>query len=266
MNQGFIELFRPLLRYRSDPNFREFVSLAWSYASVRHESTEIQAANHLFSVPDPASFVWQFHDIFVERFYQFQALNPSPKILDLGANLGLASWFFLTHYPKAIIHSYEADSTICQFFSKNLPPQEYPNISLYQEAVAATTSILNFDSTGADDGKINAFGKHQVQGRAFPEILDRIGGKASLIKMDIEGAEFEIISEHWKLFQHTDYLFLEVHEDENQNFSQILPLLHQAGLQLIHITPQRRIGAPFQFYGQSGRGLFNAFFRNGSLE
>ncbi len=50
---------------------------------------------------DGRSFYYSFREIFPDRIYEFKTNTPSPRILDVGSNVGLSLLFFKQRYPTA---------------------------------------------------------------------------------------------------------------------------------------------------------------------
>ena len=68
----------------------------------------------------PPDLCPQWNDIFVKRTLAFATASPAPRILDCGANVGLASLFFRRAYPHARITAYEADPALFAILQANL--------------------------------------------------------------------------------------------------------------------------------------------------
>ena len=75
---------------------------------------------HEFHYLDPLSLYWSWHEIFGDEIYRFPHPTSNPKILDGGANLGLASLYFLNLFPNASITAIEPDPICFNLLSKNL--------------------------------------------------------------------------------------------------------------------------------------------------
>ena len=67
----------------------------------RYTAGTIDLAGYRIEYSDLLTLCPQWRDIFVERTLAFRAGCPDPVILDLGANVGLASLFFKREYPAA---------------------------------------------------------------------------------------------------------------------------------------------------------------------
>ncbi|MGJ4892997.1 FkbM family methyltransferase [Bradyrhizobium sp. HKCCYLRH3099] len=69
------------------------------------------------------SDLWVFNQIFVQREYRCldNLTNPS-LIVDLGANVGYSSAYFLSHFPKSYVIAVEPDPANFEILRRNLRP------------------------------------------------------------------------------------------------------------------------------------------------
>src|SRR5207248_1086360 len=113
---------RHLLRLLSDRDYR---ALAWLEARVgsvpRFTARRVRIDGFTLEVPDLGSFLATYRNIFVERHYAFR-WNESrpPRILDLGANLGLSVLFWKRQEPRAQVLALEPDPEIFAVLERNL--------------------------------------------------------------------------------------------------------------------------------------------------
>jgi FkbM family methyltransferase len=119
-------------------------------------------------------------------------------ILDLGANIGLASAWFLSRFPNARAFAVEADPDNFAVCQENLAPYG-DRARVLHGAVWShqTTLTLHHRATQADnwvqEPEKGATGEIQVQGWDLPSLIAMSGfEKIDLLKIDIEGAEANI--------------------------------------------------------------------------
>ncbi len=79
---------------------------------------------------DAASFRVAAFEVFVRGEYFFEANHDSPVILDCGANIGLATLFFKRLYPKARVHSFEADPTTSDVLRGNVEQNHLQDVTV----------------------------------------------------------------------------------------------------------------------------------------
>ena len=107
-----------------------------------------------FQVPDCMSFLFQFQEIFVEGFYQFNTSENQPVILDCGANIGTSCAFFKRQYPSAKITAFEADKKISDILKSNLSTNGFADVEIINKAVWVDDAGIEFASEGSDGASI----------------------------------------------------------------------------------------------------------------
>lgn len=213
-------------------NYRTFLWLLFRHGSKRRFipfSTRVNG--YAFSLPDAPSFVWQYKEIFVDESYMFQNSNESPLILDCGANVGSSCIWFKQFYPKANIIAFEADANVAGYLNKNLSANKVTGVTVINKAVWVHNDTISFSSEGADGGSIVGENKStQVQIPAI-RLKDQLmeHNSIDLLKMDIEGAEYDVLKDCDETLKRVKNIFVEYHDFHNapQNLSAILQLLEK---------------------------------------
>lgn len=182
------------------------------------------------AVPDAASFLSAYKEIFVSEIYRFDAGKEAPSILDLGANIGLSVLYFKSLYPKARVTAFEADPAIYECLKENVHANGFHDVELINKAVWDSNGTLCFQAEGGDGGRV-ASGDDGVEVEAI-DIREHLASNTyDFLKMDIEGAEhvvFPAIKDYLPQFK---YIFLEYHStpDRPQALASMLDFLSQAG-------------------------------------
>ena len=193
----------------------------------RYSRIEVDLEGKTFIVPDPPSFAWQVKEIFMEECYRFKTSNDSPLILDIGANIGTSVFWFKHNYPNARIIAYEADKDIFDILSKNVSGL---GVTLENKAIWISDEMLSFHMDGADagsliDGAEGAISK--VQGVRLKTVLETLKEPLEFLKMDIEGAETEVLEDCRSVLDVANNIFIEYHSFKNhpQALGNILNIL-----------------------------------------
>lgn len=146
---------------------------------------------------------------------QLVAPQSVETIIDCGANVGLTSLYFASTYPAARIYSVEADPENFALLRANTASE--PRIVPVHACVVSTPqSAVSFDTFGPAWGRRNlATGKGTaVPAMTLDELLTKFSiASVDLLKMDIEGAEREVLSvgsyldavQHMAIELHGDY-------------------------------------------------------------
>jgi FkbM family methyltransferase len=156
-----------------------------------------------------------------------KSLPGRPLVLDLGGNIGLFSLLATSIHPTAQVFAFEPGPPNVRLFQMNrlANPSFMDRIQLREEAVGGITRPAEwcFDEFNpAGSGFFGAAGaKFNVQIRAFAEVVASLPAPVALAKIDIEGAEFELLAqtppEVWK---QVNAISLELHGDPAGKVSQ----------------------------------------------
>lgn len=222
-------MLRPLYHYLKDENEREFVRLYDKYGGIpRHVRVDgVKFLQYTFDVPDLLSFIWQFKEIFVDEIYRFNSGSPQPVIYDCGANIGMSCLYFKKLFPDAKIKAFEADPMIADMLKSNLAKNGIHDVEVINKAVWIDNNGIEFGSEGADGGSIYATGnKIKIESIRLKELLEK-ETIVDLLKIDIEGAEYEVLKDCGGSLTNVRNLFIEYHSWNSapQKLSEILNVM-----------------------------------------
>jgi FkbM family methyltransferase len=161
-------------------------------------------------VLDEGSLDYEFSNLFIDDAYGLSLLNGIQTIIDVGANHGFFALCARGWFPNAVIQGYEPNPFVWEQFEHN-----YRQV----EAVPFREAI------GRRDGRvqIQPF-RHSISARtkttpdddgipmvSLKRALYRIGGTVDLLKLDCEGAEWELLNDA-DAFQHVKAVTMEYHD------------------------------------------------------
>jgi FkbM family methyltransferase len=151
-------------------------------------------------------------EIFVEEVYLTRFDTDTPKILDCGANIGLSVLYFKSKYPGANIIAFEPDPTNFTLLKKNIEGNNLHNVELRNEAVWKDNTTIEFVSDGTLGSKIGSTssGSNVIRMNAT-RLRDYLDEKIDFLKLDIEGAEYEVLKDCKDKLGSIQYLFIEFH-------------------------------------------------------
>lgn len=178
---------------------------------------------------DSSSLVSAYRAIFNSSIYSFRSDRPDPFIIDGGANIGLATLFWTRAFPSPRIHAYEPDPGCFEALNINVARFGLRDVTLHQAALWTTTGSLNFAAQGADAGRLSETGNTRVASIRLAETLDH---PIDLLKLDIEGAEVDVLNDSAHKLDNVQRLFVEYHgfRNQDQRLGELLELLRAAGL------------------------------------
>jgi FkbM family methyltransferase len=197
----------------------------------RYEKTVVGLLGHEFTIADSLSFFHSYKEIFLDQIYKFKTNNIKPLIIDCGANYGTSIVYFKTMYPGAKIIAVEADPNIFQILQSNLMARGFDDVQLMNKAVSNSATPVNFFCEGADAGRIHKLqdAKNSFQIESI-SLNDLIKEKVDFLKIDIEGAETEVICSSDNL-DNVAQIFIEYHSfmDSEQTLELLLEKLKYHG-------------------------------------
>jgi FkbM family methyltransferase len=138
--------------------------------------------------PKPWKTMPQIRDIFLEEQYRCEFDVPPTRILDCGGNVGLSVLYFARNFENAVVEVFEANPDLAAVILRNCEKAGVSDrVVVSAKAVASETGTVRFTSIGDDRGHISP------EGALVPcvDIAELVGEQLDLLKMDIEGGEFD---------------------------------------------------------------------------
>lgn len=184
----------------------------------RHTPGRVRVLDLDVEYADLQSFVPQFGEMFVNQGYSFRTSSPSPRILDCGSNVGLASLVFRRQYPGARITAYEADPDLCAMTKRNLERNGAGDVDVVHAALWTSNADVTFRAEGSDSGMVAGVAgaadltakSMTVPGLRLRDVLanDRI----DLLKLDVEGAEGALLADCEPVLDRVNAIVMDLHE------------------------------------------------------
>jgi FkbM family methyltransferase len=197
-----------------------------------------------FSLIDGPAFVSQWRAIFEQEHYAFTCESDHPRILDCGANIGLASLYWVRRIPSARITAFEPDPILATLLRSNLNACQASQVDVVEAAVWRENGELDFAGGSPDAGRIRP-GRTGTSVAAV-RLRDYLKQPVALLKLDIEGAEVEVLRDCAADLDAVALAFVEFHsfEDEPQQLHEGLSILAESGFR-IHVVSQLASPRPF---------------------
>jgi len=193
-----------------------------------------------YSVTTPSSdpLLLVFIEEYIEKSYAFKSVRPDPYIIDCGSNIGVSLLFFKHMYPDAQILSIEAGPATLEILKTNIKQNELTDVEVVGGALSNHKGTITFYSLGAGGvGNSSIFKRGQAV--EVPAILlsDLVTKEVDLLKIDIEGAETEVMEDLFQSGKLTmiRQIILEYHHyyySTDESLSAILSGLTEAGFGL----------------------------------
>jgi len=188
--------------------------------------------------PDDLGCRNAFRDIFLHDCYGLESAAPPDTltVLDIGANAGFFSLFARARFPAARIHAYEPNPDLNGVLASNARAGSF---TFFGESVGGTggrTRLLRHPETCVSNTVVPDAegGITQV---AFSRCMERLGGRADVVKMDCEGAEWDIL-EDIRSWGHVRFVAMEIHRRQSHAENECGSILEDMGFRLL--TPSLR--------------------------
>jgi len=202
----------------------------------RYQPGNISFLNWSIDYIDAPALASSIDLLLIKKSNDFNSSNSSPVILDCGANIGISVLNYKRRYPNSKIIAFEPDPNIIPTLKNNLKNNGAEDVKLVEAAVWISKGKSNFFCEGADGSKlIQEKNKDDSKIEVNTIDLDEyISGPIDLVKMDIEGAEFEVIPHIRSKLHFIKNILIECHINtyEIEKFSKILTELGNAGFQV----------------------------------
>lgn len=158
------------------------------------------------------------------QYNDFFSNNLRPRILDCGSNIGISVLRFKQLYPDSRITAFEPDPTLCQLLQRNIVQNKISDVEVVEAAVWTQKGSLVFEQSPNNDsqsGRILEISglkpsnqRHQLVKSI--DLSDYLTENVDLLKLDIEGAEFEVLESCKEHLHCVKQIMLEVHHKVDQ--------------------------------------------------
>ncbi|TLV01580.1 FkbM family methyltransferase [Dyadobacter luticola] len=238
---------------------REFMGLLFKYGnSPRHTMKKVQFGNFKLQVPDVMSFLWQHKEIFADEFYYFEAPSAAPVIFDCGANVGMSILYFKKLFPDAQITAFEAEPRIAALLKSNLQENNIADVEIVDKAVWTDENGIWFGSEDADSSSIYSVAeKKKIPSVRLKDYLLR-ETHIDFLKIDIEGAENDVLTDCKYALGHVQNLFVEFHSyiGHIQDLANVVKIFEESGFRYYIDTNQHRL-KPFTNHRYRGNDVMD---------
>jgi FkbM family methyltransferase len=192
-------------------------------------------------------------EIFSQREYEpppraalaLAALPSAPRVLDLGANIGLFGAWVLGRFPGAAIDAVEADPENAAVHRRTIAANGLEGRWRLVEAFAATAPGVRRFAGGEHATSHEAVANERWIDVRAVDVLPELA-EADFVKIDIEGAEWDLLADPRFGRLRPRVVVLEYHEDGSppEDPRQAAErALRAAGLDVVHAATKPQLGA-----------------------
>lgn len=198
-------------------------------------------------------------EIFQEEIYSTDLKSNEGEVLniiDVGAYIGLSILYFKSRYPNAHITAFEPNPNIFPLLEENIEYNNIKNVQLHNIAIGGKSEKrkLYIETSGYAAFSTASFRKDAWNGKqeSRPIVVQTeplskyINKKVDLLKIDVEGAEYEIIKELdiSGSFSKAENLLVEYHPSKNSKLKNLEKILRKNGYDISYRQDGRELEEP----------------------
>ncbi len=183
------------------------------------------------------------NELYNKNYYRFMTSKKDPVIYDVGALIGETVIFFKNQFPNAKVTAFEPSPRSFKLLKKNTQQNHLSDVRLINAAVSNVQGYLNFyidTNTDKPWGRGDSLKRTRFTNPHISKVVKVPAVKLSrfinknidLLKIDIEGAETEVIQEIESKLKYVKQIILEYHAsiyNPENNFGKIMEILKKHG-------------------------------------
>lgn len=194
-------------------------------------------------------FLWRLKDTLFRLFYKdpatkyigsIYALNPGDVVIDCGANVGF--YTTIMAWRGCRVFSFEPNPYAFEVLQRNTG--HFKNVTLLPKAVSTKNETMRFyfhrnayeDQVKWSQGSSLLASKENVDENSYVSVesvnlcdfITELQGDVKLIKIDIEGAEVEVLQEiiEREIYKQVDVILVETHERKIPSLKSAMREIH----------------------------------------
>lgn len=226
-------------------SIKELIKLhRWKYVSQKKSFLYAKE----ICITDSFWYLHSLNELFVEEAYAFKSDKVDPLIIDCGSNIGLSIIYFKKLFPQSHVIGFEPDDDIFQALEYNLSNFNFSKVEIYQKAVWVDEKPLLFMKNGSLGGHLTESAQEntiEIQTLRLKNLLS--DKKIDFLKIDIEGAEYDIINDCKDVLVNVENIFIEYHSfhENPQMIGELLVILKNSGFKIYVKEAWENMKKPF---------------------
>jgi FkbM family methyltransferase len=185
-----------------------------------------------------------FVEVLLDDCYRLREIARTADIatvLDIGANVGLFSMAARMLFPKSRVHAYEPNTALAHQLCGHA---RQAGFDFFIEAVGYEESMVSL--VVDPNQSVLTSTRHDPGGGSIPQVafrraLGRLGGRADLVKLDCEGAEWEIFEDR-ESWSRVRFVTMEYHLNPGDGHDKVADALRAIGFIIRHQFPATSFG------------------------
>lgn len=191
-------------------------------------------------------------ELYTEHRYYLELDREDPLIIDAGAHIGLATLYFKQIYPEARMVVLEPHPKNFALLRKNIEENQLAGVTAIEAALAPKTGEIQLYEPSEEGGWRSGTGiiaggwrgvqqskPFQAKAKGIQELLTE---PIDLLKLDIEGMEYEVLKAAGEGLKQVKQIIVEVHPREGRRIAEVEKILSAAGFKYEKILDKTRWG------------------------
>ncbi|MEO8581740.1 MAG: FkbM family methyltransferase [Patescibacteria group bacterium] len=198
---------------------------------------------YTFFYSNDIEFRYLYEEIFKKYIYYVQLETMEPRILDCGAHIGLACIYFKSTYPGARITAFEPEPPNLELLKENLQINQMTDVEIIPKALWSTEGQMQLHVDIDQENHWSSTssllkGSWTTKQPTAPIVVETVklstylNEPIDILKIDIEGAETEVLKECRDQLVNVKYLFVEFHATRLHRPEELVTLLMNSGFEL----------------------------------
>lgn len=216
-------------RYVYEGNISLFQAILQACGDAEHNLIELKGGVK-FEYNNIKELAIIFEELLINEDYYFETEKKTPLIIDAGANVGLAIFYFKTLYPNSKIIAFEPMPKLYEIIVRNIERNHWENVEVYPYALNGTDggkctfyvqdsglagSLEKRNQEGVDASRIEEI---EVECACLSKYMKET---VDYLKLDIEGSETKVIEEIQDNLANLQHIFIEFHEGQKKGYNSI---------------------------------------------
>jgi FkbM family methyltransferase len=186
--------------------------------------------------PAATSMLSFIDQILFRRMNDFPAATDAPVILDCGANIGYTALHYKRCYPKARITAFEPDPQFLPLLRRNLARNEATDVDVVPAAAWLANGTASWIMEARDGSRLGDSPTGQ-RSTIVPTVDLRryLRQDIDLLKLDIEGAEFDVVPHLASSLDRVGNVIVECHITDQSKYDglgRLMTTLSTAGFRI----------------------------------
>ncbi len=182
-------------------------------------------------------------EILIRQEYHFRSEVSSPTVIDAGANIGLAAYYVRRMCKAGKVICFEPNPATFAILQQNVRKGGWENVELHNAALSGQDgkATLSFSEDTPLSASLTPRNADQMTAQVSVPTLNLrpfLDQPVGLLKIDIEGAEADVLETCAKSLDQVENVFVEVHPVHGQVpglLVRVLNVLETAGF-MVHVA------------------------------